>query len=44
MREQSLKVNIFSECNNGVASTTSPCKDSSATRTSFSEPVSDDSG
>lgn len=45
-REQSLKASIFSECNSGAISTpTSPRKDSfSATRTSFSEPVSDDSG
>lgn len=37
---------MIAGCNDGAVSTpTSPCKDlSPATRTSFSEPVSDDSG
>ncbi|XP_011862595.1 PREDICTED: supervillin-like isoform X2 [Vollenhovia emeryi] len=45
-RPQWFKIREDGECNSGAISTpTSPCKDSaSATRTSFSEPVSDDSG
>ncbi|XP_039308928.1 uncharacterized protein LOC105192922 isoform X2 [Solenopsis invicta] len=45
-RPQWFKMRNDKECNNGAVSTpTSPCKESSsATCTSFSEPVSDDSG
>ncbi|XP_077280924.1 supervillin isoform X1 [Temnothorax americanus] len=45
-RPQRFKMRKDKGCNSGAISTpTSPCKDSSsATRTSFSEPVSDDSG
>ncbi|XP_070526196.1 supervillin isoform X2 [Cardiocondyla obscurior] len=45
-RPQWFKIKKDKECNSGAVSTpTSPCKDASfTTRTSYSEPVSDDSG